>query len=207
MSEPIVHERPLLSLAALWAKLGNDTWPEVYYPVIFHLIDVGQVAREMWNLVIRQRTRSWVATKLGLRDQKAAGAWLTFWAAAHDIGKVSPCFQSQGKTERLTSQLTAAGFDLSVGKRLHGGISTKVLAEELTSPDRAWPAVSTKVVHDVAVAVGGHHGVFPTNWDEICSPLGNGRWATIRLDMLGELARLFGLIELPPPCRPDDQSV
>ena len=29
-----------------WAKLGHETWPDVYHPVICHLIDVGQVARE-----------------------------------------------------------------------------------------------------------------------------------------------------------------
>src|SRR5438874_13816168 len=94
-----------------WAKLGSVTWPDEYHPVICHLIDVGQVARRLWDRVFRRQIRAWAATRLGLADEQAAGAWLAFWAAAHDIGKVSPCFQAQGKTERLTDRLKKAGFD------------------------------------------------------------------------------------------------
>jgi hypothetical protein len=35
---------PLLSF---WAKLGNETWPDKYHPVICHLIDVAKVVAGM----------------------------------------------------------------------------------------------------------------------------------------------------------------
>jgi CRISPR-associated endonuclease/helicase Cas3 len=194
----------------LWAKLGNETWPEKYHPVICHLIDVGQVARRLWDDVCRARLRQWVVNRLGLADESAAGAWLAFWAAAHDIGKVSPCFQHRGeRTAALYQQLTKAGFDFPGGDRPHGDISTKVLAHVLESPSGAWPGVPKRIAQNVAVAVGGHHGLFPAGWDGIVGPLGNECWAAARGGMLAELARLFGVAYLPAPSPilPNDQSV
>src|SRR5262245_9204281 len=94
-----------------WAKLGSATWPEKYHPVACHLIDVGQVARRLWADVVRPKVREWVAARLRLADDSTAGAWLAFWAATHDIGKPTPCFQSQGKTDNLTTRLKQVGFD------------------------------------------------------------------------------------------------
>ena len=161
-----------------WAKLGNETWPEKYHPVICHLIDVGQVARWIWRDVCRSKVREWVTSRLGLPDHNAAGAWLAFWAALHDIGKVSPDFQTQGKTDDLKARLTAAGFNLhhAGDTKQHGVISTVVLDAELAGSGD-WPAVDGAVARNVAVAVGGHHGFFPTNWNGICGPLGNEKWA------------------------------
>jgi CRISPR-associated endonuclease/helicase Cas3 len=198
-------------LLLVWAKLGSETWPEKYHPVLCHLIDVGQVARRLWDKgVFRRKMREWITTRLGLPDESAAGAWLAFWAAAHDIGKVSPDFQAQGKTDELKTRLAAAGFNFehSGEKKQHGVLSTVVLAAELPR-GRDWPAVDVSVARNVAVAVGGHHGIFPTNWDGICGPLGNERWAAARREMLAELARLFRIRDLPAPtvALSDDQSV
>jgi CRISPR-associated endonuclease/helicase Cas3 len=183
-----------------WAKLGSATWPEEYHPVVCHLIDVGQVARRLWGDVIRPKVRTWATARLGLANESAVGAWLAFWAATHDIGKLTPCFQSQGKTENLTMRLKRVGFDYPGVTRPHGDISTKVLAEVLMSPDRKWPSVPQRVAQHVAVAVGGHHGLFPTDWDTISGPLGNECWATARRELLDQLARLFGVTDLPSPC-------
>jgi CRISPR-associated endonuclease/helicase Cas3 len=193
-----------------WAKLGDRTWPDCYHPVLCHLIDVGQVARQLWDCVFRPRIRSWVRARLGLADEDATGSWLAFWAASHDIGKLSPCFQCRGaQTSSLRQQLANAGFDFPGGERPHGDISTQVLARELESAGRGWPAVPSKVALNVAVAVGGHHGFFPINWDGICAPLGNTCWVGSRREMLAKLAQLFGLTNIAPPCPAlaDDQSI
>lgn len=135
---------------------------------------------------------------------------MSFWAATHDIGKVSPDFQAQGKTDDLKTRLATAGFnfDHAGDKQQHGVISTVVLNAELTR-GQDWPAVAKSAAQNVAVAVGGHHGFFPTNWDGICGPLGNEKWTEARREMLAELARLFGVTDLPPPdlTATDDQSV
>src|SRR5262245_16393455 len=118
-----------------WAKLGDETWPEKYHPVICHLIDVGQVARHLWARVFRRQIRALVTARLGLADEQAAGAWLAFWAATHDIGKVSPDFQGQGKINELKKRLGAPfNFEHPGDKKPHGDVSTKVLAQELASP-------------------------------------------------------------------------
>jgi CRISPR-associated endonuclease/helicase Cas3 len=193
-----------------WAKLGNKTWPEEYHPVICHLIDVGQVARRLWDDVCRPKVRQWVVNRLGLADESATGSWLAFWAASHDIGKVSPCFQHRGeRTEALRQRLTNSGFDFPGGDRPHGDISTKVLAEAFRSADAGRVEMTGQVAADVAVAVGGHHGLFPTDWDGMVGPLGNRCWASSRQEILAELARLFGVTGQPPPCPTpaDNQAV
>ncbi len=191
-----------------WAKLGSETWPEKYHPVLCHLIDVGQVARRLWNQALRAKIRTWIGTRLGLADQSTTGAWLAFWAAAHDIGKLTPGFQGQGKTNELRTRLPE-WFGFTGDTPPHGQVSTKVLADLLEAPGDRWPAVSRAVAQNVAVAVGGHHGIFPTNWDGIRGPLGNERWAEVRGQVLAELAQLFGVRDLPAPCPApsDDQSV
>ena len=193
-----------------WAKLGSAIWPEKYHPVICHLIDVGQVARRLWSDVCRSKVREWVTDRLGLPDQDAAGAWLAFWAGAHDIGKVSPDFQGQGKTAALRALLMDAGFNFnhSGGTKPHGDVSTAVLAAELTRGEK-WPKVDAAVARAAAIAVGGHHGMFPTDWDSMHGPLGNEPWASARRVHLAELARRFGVIDLAAPRPPDpgDQSV
>ncbi len=191
-----------------WAKLGDAEWPEPYHPVLCHLIDVAAVTAKLWEAVFRPRFCRWLAGHLGL-EERECGRWLAFWSGAHDIGKVSPCFQSQGKTNRLITLLKEAGFDFPPGNEPHGVLSTKILADELTGAMK-WAAIDAGVARNVAVAVGGHHGVFPTNWDGICSPLGNGTiWAVVRREILADLARLCGVTSLrpPKPTRTHDQSV
>src|SRR5260370_5207419 len=201
----------MVNSLVFWAKLGNETWPVKYHPVLCHLIDVGVVASRMWHQVIRAKVREQVTAKLCLGNQDAAGAWLAFWAACHDIGKVSPCFQHRDeRTQELWQYLTNNSFDFpQVKSRPHGEISTKVLAEELKSAKGKWPAISKEAALNTAVAVGGHHGLFPLNWDDIRAPLGNSQWDTSRRDLLAAIARLFEVIKLLPPCPPhsDDLSV
>ena len=93
-----------------WAKLGKATWPDTYHPVICHLIDVGQVAFSLWNSALRKPIRERLTVQLGLESTEDAGRWLAFWIGAHDIGKVTPCFQFQGKTTNLGRRLAAVGF-------------------------------------------------------------------------------------------------
>jgi CRISPR-associated endonuclease/helicase Cas3 len=198
------------ALVAFWAKLGKETWPEKYHPVICHLIDVGQVTWQLWDRVVRQHLRGWVTTKLGLADQDAAGRWLAFWAAGHDIGKITPGFQYRcnGETEAL-KQRVQPSFDFPIGKPLHhGAAGTAVLAAELIR-FCGESGISQSFLNNIAVAVGGHHGVFPTNWDSHRVALGNPRWAEVRVDVLSELARLFGVrgLSWPHPAATDDQSV
>ncbi|MEV5606420.1 CRISPR-associated endonuclease Cas3'' [Streptomyces sp. NPDC052299] len=77
--------------ARMWGKEHGLTRP---YPVICHLLDTGAVLRELWDVVLSQETREAVASALGLSLSEAR-AVVSFWAALHDIGKITPPFQAQ----------------------------------------------------------------------------------------------------------------
>lgn len=190
-----------------WAKLGTATWPEMYHPAICHLIDVASVAQLLWDQVLRQRFRSWFAARLGL-EEAACGRWLAFWAGSHDVGKVTPCFQDRGDATARLRHLLGGSFNFPEGNKPHGLLSTRILDQELTAGTH-WPALDAGTARNVAVAVGGHHGVFPTNWDGVHAPLGNGAWAEVRRELLACLARHCGVLGLAPPTPPtrDDHSV
>jgi hypothetical protein len=90
------------------------------------------------------------------------------------------------------------GFDFPIGDAPHhGATGAAALAAELSNRFGA-PGVPQSFFNSIAVAVGGHHGIFPTDWDGISGPLGNDRWSAARREMLSKLARLFGVAELPP---------
>jgi CRISPR-associated endonuclease/helicase Cas3 len=193
-------------LLSFWAKLGTATWPVQYHPVLCHLLDVAVVARNLWDSVFRRQIRQWVAERLQL-DEDDCALWLAFWSGSHDIGKVCPCFQDRGKenTAELRRRLEPE-FNFPSGNEHHGVLSTKILADELVRASQ-WPAIDPGMARNVGVAVGGHHGIFPTNWDGICGALGNEKWAIARRELLAVLARLIGLANRPRPSPRDDQSI
>jgi CRISPR-associated endonuclease/helicase Cas3 len=196
--------KPLLQF---WAKLGTARWPDEYHPVACHLIDVAAVTSTLWHMTFRPIFRQWLADRLGLEKDHCA-RWLAFWCGAHDIGKVAPCFQDRGANTEELRKVLEPTFDFPPGNEPHGTLSTKILAEELARAS-VWPALDTTVARNVAVAVGGHHGTFPTSWDDIYGPLGNAHWTAARRDLLAELGRLCGVTGLrpPKPTPPDDQSI
>ncbi|MDB5311575.1 MAG: CRISPR-associated helicase Cas3 [Gemmataceae bacterium] len=199
------------SMTWFWAKLGNETWPSRYHPVICHLIDVGQVAHALWQNALRGPVRRWVTERLGMNCEEHAGRWIAFWVGAHDIGKVTPCFQYQqnSQTEALKVHLEASGYTFGSGNKRHDQTGTKALFDELTSgAGERWTKCDRGLANKIAVAVGGHHGTFPLSWADIGDEMGDNQWASARREMIGELARVFSVGALPIPTPPaGDQSV
>jgi CRISPR-associated endonuclease/helicase Cas3 len=157
-----------------WAKLGDATWPEKYHPVACHLIDVAAVTFHLWDSVFRPQFRTWLARHLGL-DELSCPRWLAFWGGAHDIGKVSACFQDRNdrRTNPLKRRLQEAGFVFHGWDKPHGTISSAILADLLVTPT-GWPALGPRLAAQVAVAVGGHHGTFPTDWMDVADLIRSG---------------------------------
>src|SRR5262249_6334924 len=141
-----------------------------------HLIDVAVVARNLWDSVFRPQFRQWIAKRLKLGDESCA-RWLAFWAGAHDIGKVAPCFQDRNddRTAQLKAGLQADGLSFHGGDWPHGTISAAVLADLLARPS-GWPGMSESFAIQVAIAVGGHHGLFPPDWRDVSSVLKTAGW-------------------------------
>jgi CRISPR-associated endonuclease/helicase Cas3 len=190
---------------SLWAKLGRIIYPESYHPLLFHLIDVGAVACRLWEIVLRQPLKERFAAAVGL-PLKDCGPWVTFWVAAHDIGKASPGFQQRDNTALLVERLRGLGYDFDAGKPVfHATVSVPVLADWLERGQ-----VQRSVAQRIAHAVGGHHGVFPPPDSRGLGArvLGNTAWTGARNDLLAWLADLF---DVPvdrsvPGGRGDDQS-
>ncbi len=197
---------------SFWAKLGNETWPEKYHPVICHLIDVAAVARSLWDNVFRPHFRQWLAARLGL-DESDCAQWAAFWVGAHDIGKVAPCFQDRNdcRTIQLKEKLLKNGFAFHTWDRPHGTISAAILAEHRAAPPD-WPQLDERLANRVAVAVGGHHGLFPSDWADVLdllrSPPQPSPLDAAQCDILRMLARFLQTpAKAAQPIQSDDQAV
>ncbi|MFO0803466.1 MAG: HD domain-containing protein [Gemmataceae bacterium] len=118
-----------------WAKLGKHSWPDRFH----HAVDVGRVAAHLWDH-LRPSQRGRIADALHL-DPDAAGRWITFWIAAHDIGKVTPCFQFGDNSEKLKASLATSQFDSPPGNEHHTNTGTKVLFDALIAGGESWQAI------------------------------------------------------------------
>src|SRR5437763_6139270 len=100
----------MTNILSLWGKTGPGN---TFHPVLFHMLDVGNVARVLLEHGATPRFRSVLARALGLDDAEAPAGWLPLIVALHDIGKVSSPFQGQqgnATTRAARERLEAAGF-------------------------------------------------------------------------------------------------
>jgi len=179
---------PLYQL--LWAKTSSNK--QYTHPLICHLIDVGQATLALWNDVFANGIRSQIATALYLPVEDA-GRLIAFWAALHDLGKASPAFQR--KHEPAIEPLTTAG--LSFPKLIahdpcyHATITTRTLPDQLVEVT----GIARRIAEKVAQALGGHHGVWPTE-KEVMDGLkevqvGSGAWDTVRRELVQALVEVY----------------
>ena len=179
-----VRERPARYL--LWAKARQESGD--IHPLIYHMIDVGEVAMALWKEVIPESERRRISDVLGL-PQKECGKFLAFLAATHDLGKASPGFQDKFH-EYARRELAPFGFDFPAGTAPHGTVSTvalRTLLKEELGMDR-WDAVL------LAHVVGGHHGAWPSSADILnlySDDLGGSLWEEVRRLLFLDLLRAF----------------
>ena len=182
-------------LNALWAKLPRHGETAGYHPLLAHMIDVGQVARAMWRLVLPPAAREAVAEELGV-EPEVAGGWVALWAGAHDLGKASPAFARQNSS--AWERIRQAGFpcpaDAPTIKAPHGTITALELPELLSGQS----GVPKALGRQIGRLVGGHHGVFPRTEDiqkvrQSSDAIGGRSWALARERLLALLAELLGV--------------
>ena len=185
---------------ALWAKTlrgtegAEQSGRVAMHPLICHLLDVAAVTATLWDRVLSPAARREIAAGLGL-DETTARRWVIFLAGAHDIGKASPVFQYCTKQEAIGERLKQAGFMplAHYNGTKHGTISTLILSELLPGVYQ-WDETDAQTM---AVAIGGHHGVFPQSgqWDrpEAKADRGKGAaWQAAQTALLDTLARCLG---------------
>lgn len=145
---------PLLKLWGKTSRTNPD--PEVFHPALFHMLDVGNVARELLSIKTTPRYRRVMAEILGA-DSNSLLDWLPWLIAMHDIGKVSAAFQ-QSSAEQW-KRLVRDGFtfgDRQWDNRPYHAITSAVFVDEKVDGLE----LSDYLRQGWRDALGGHHGEF-----------------------------------------------
>jgi len=141
-------------LIRLWGKTSKGSKnPDDFHPVIFHMLDVGNVARELLREDISPRWSN-IFTNTFNVEAITLSYWLPYFVALHDIGKVSAAFQAQNKKQMM--RLKLEGFELKPLDIPHSHIS-QIHIENMLS--QIFTSNSTKA-QLFSEAIGGHHGRF-----------------------------------------------
>ena len=183
----------ILSPLVLWAKSRRGEQDTLFHPLLFHLLDVAAVTEAIWDRVLAPAATREIAAGLGLgTDVATARWWIIFLAGAHDIGKASPAFQYCTTDGILHRRLTAAGFSKTTEYRApHGTISTVILSEVLIQ-DCHWDETTARTM---AIAIGGHHGIFPSSNAQEADGVRYGRgiepWPAHQRELLAQLVGLL----------------
>ncbi|MBX7267376.1 CRISPR-associated endonuclease Cas3'' [Micromonospora sp. Llam7] len=152
---------PSVAARSVWGKTDRQgTSPVGWLPLWRHLADAADVAGQLWDHWLGQATRRRIADELpgGEVDGRTLAVWL---AGVHDIGKATPAFacQAYNLAERMRDHGLGYQRDLIHADRRYAPHATAghvVLADWLHQQKWSDP-------HPVAVVVGGHHGVPPTD--------------------------------------------
>jgi len=174
-----------------WAK-KSENQPGIHYPLLYHMIDSASVCKIIWEKVIQSGTRIFLSRQINLPENET-GKWLSFWAGLHDIGKSIPAFQA--KSDLCKEKLARAGFNFSwQNTDFHHGIATTCILLDL---------FKQKIDYDtgfkIALALGGHHGVFPSLSNLIpSSQLGNDLWQKQWENLYQCLAKCCGINDMKP---------
>lgn len=170
------------NLLRLWGKTkkGSNT---LYHPLLFHLMDVGNVALLLWRECLPGALRQRITRALGLTDKEEAGRVVALVAGLHDIGKACPPFQHQEGVDRLSAAVAALGLNPTQERpKPHNVVSAKVLPGLLETDHAPLTAISS-VARLLADITGAHHGTFASS-TELCliagGTLGDANWSAAR---------------------------
>ena len=181
-------DQPVPRYVLPYAKTQRHT--DRIHRLIYHLLDVGQVALVMWQRALAPAARGRHAALLDM-DEEAAGRFLAFVAALHDLGKASPAYQNKYAPSPLRRDLEAAGlrlggYSLKTMDAPHGVVSAWALERLL--PDAM--GLERRFAKKLARAVGGHHGVWPTPFatDGLSD---DDAWADVRARLFADVHAVF----------------
>ncbi len=152
----------------LWAKKSVDplnghlSW----LPLSVHMTDTAGVAEKLWDRWLPDQTKE--AIRSGLSPRHQARELFIFLAAAHDIGKATPVFQTKttwaGRGGRASPDLDERIYELLVAT----GLPVKP-ENFFGSPEKSPHALASQLLlerfgcdRSIAVILGAHHGKPPS---------------------------------------------
>ncbi len=167
-------------LLLLWAKKRED--PESRYPLLCHMLDTAMVTREMWDTTLHSGFKRFFSDQLNLNEEET-GLWLSFCTGLHDLGKASPGFQS--KSEIIKQELGRRGFKLTDRDPGHGLVTARLLSDYLM--DFTTPSLARQI----AISLGGHHGLFPRSEEINSVATGSGLWVETQRQVYEQYTKLI----------------
>ena len=181
------------SLYSFWGKASSNHTPNTstrVHPAICHMLDVGLVSQALLeqasttlNDLLLHHFHGSVAEKI---------KWLAFIVALHDLGKISPGFQSK-RQDLIQSLPTEFAFSQHGDEPDHGRVTFDTLPELLESIHLC----SRPVGKLLARTIAAHHGQFHAVQNrQKRKNVGQGAWNTARAEIVNALLTVF---ELPPP--------
>ncbi|MBW8484433.1 CRISPR-associated helicase Cas3' [Actinomadura parmotrematis] len=194
--------------ARLWGKEHGLARP---YPVVCHLVDVAAVAGALYDAMAPGAPVLAQADVLGLPRQDMRKL-ISFWAGLHDIGKISPSFQTlvQSPFKRLLDESPEYADSAPARGLSHAEVSHRALAKILGDLGYGDPSKWRGASHQIAQLLGGHHGRFCTELRGLeikdpagtCPGVGDGVWAEQReahVLLLRELTEADASLSKPLP--------
>lgn len=181
-------------LLSLWGKTTEGN-PSSFHPLLFHLLDVANVARIMWNECLPPAIHRRLAKGLNLTEREAGGL-IPVLAGLHDIGKASPPFQRKSEEGRQRLQSIGFRFPNTISDVPHGEISAFIVDRLLN--DGTLARYDRQATDAIARIIGGHHGIFPEPNRNTGADIniGDGAWDSARKELARLLVDLLGL-EMP----------
>ena len=170
-----------------WAKTSKDGQT---HPLICHLIDVGQVTLTLWKEVLTDSFRIQMAEALGLIPTRPVGS-LPSGQPVMTLAKPHPTFNANIRPAKPELEEAGFSFPVLIGKTIcyHATISALILPDLLHEET----GLDEDVGCEVAQALGGHHGTWPTDQvrKQHRSQLGDGKWSAAQRALLQDLVDIF----------------
>ncbi|MDD3925471.1 MAG: CRISPR-associated helicase Cas3' [bacterium] len=173
----------------LWGKTDKNN-QDRYHPLLFHMLDVANVTSVLWDTCLSASIRNRFSGTLNL-DDASCRRFISFLAGLHDIGKASSAFQEGYRP--IKQGLLRRGFSFPDVKCPHGRATTLIIQEWLSEE----VGFSQDAADAIAIALGGHHGLFPgiadLNWCRLSSLgriSGNHKWDEVRHVLLASYMKL-----------------
>ena len=168
-----------MDLFLFWGKTNE----EGQHPALCHMIDIGVMAREIVKELPDQMKIN-LAREFGVLPEQIANV-LGYFAALHDIGKISPGFQE--KVEPLCNGLKMKGFQFpQVAESYHGQVCMDTLPDILIDVF----GCNDEFACGISCILAAHHGIFPK---EEGFSAGDGLWQGARVEIAKKLFELFNV--------------
>jgi len=149
------HYSTIDRISRLWGKTEKENPdPHNFHPALFHMLDVGNVAKELLSARASPRWRLALANALNVEADSLAD-WVPYFVALHDIGKISAAFQFCNREQ--SSRLEQEGFSFANCDVSHPTISQTFIADTLS---QIKGISSNNLTDALSEAMGGHHGRF-----------------------------------------------